>query len=422
MKPKDARPGVLYVSYDGLLEPLGESQVLGYLEHLAKLYRICLLTYEKPADARQLAKVAKMQQRCQVLGIQWKPMRYHKRPSLIATGWDVLRGCINGMIIAKREQISILHARSYVAAFMTMCIGKLTGIPFLFDTRGFWVDERVDGGLWASGSIMYRIAKKIEYELFSAATFTTCLTQSAKRIIVEKFKNVAPDRISVIPTCVNTNEFFPEKNANEKLFTLGYVGTVGNWYRFDLVLEVVRILFTEVPHSRFFIVNRNEHVLIKRMLKESGIDCNRVTLLSLDVSDVPAAIRSMSAGIVLCSTDKSNLGRVPTRFAEFLACGKPFMCNHGLGDLSEILASNRVGISVDCEMGDYRSSILELVNLSADLTISERARAVAIDSFSIMEGARTYQLAYDHLLSRFPPARKHPISEHRTNRSFRRHE
>ena len=42
--------GVLYISYDGLLEPLGQSQVFQYLQKLAEEHQILLLTYEKPED------------------------------------------------------------------------------------------------------------------------------------------------------------------------------------------------------------------------------------------------------------------------------------------------------------------------------------------------------------------------------------
>ena len=45
-----ARPAILYVSYDGMLEPLGQSQVLAYLERLADGYEVNLLSFEKPSD------------------------------------------------------------------------------------------------------------------------------------------------------------------------------------------------------------------------------------------------------------------------------------------------------------------------------------------------------------------------------------
>jgi hypothetical protein len=38
---------ILYISYDGILEPLGQSQVLSYQEILAKSHQIILISFEK---------------------------------------------------------------------------------------------------------------------------------------------------------------------------------------------------------------------------------------------------------------------------------------------------------------------------------------------------------------------------------------
>ena len=50
MSSRKISKGVLYISYDGMLEPLGKSQVLGYLKLLAKNRRIVLVSFEKPSD------------------------------------------------------------------------------------------------------------------------------------------------------------------------------------------------------------------------------------------------------------------------------------------------------------------------------------------------------------------------------------
>ena len=45
--------GVLYITYDGMLEPLGQSQILAYQEHLAKGRSIHILSFEKSKDWRE---------------------------------------------------------------------------------------------------------------------------------------------------------------------------------------------------------------------------------------------------------------------------------------------------------------------------------------------------------------------------------
>ncbi|MBA3241766.1 MAG: glycosyltransferase, partial [Acidobacteria bacterium] len=52
--------GILYISYDGMLEPLGESQVLAYLEKLALQWPIHLISFEKPSDWAVVGKHKKL--------------------------------------------------------------------------------------------------------------------------------------------------------------------------------------------------------------------------------------------------------------------------------------------------------------------------------------------------------------------------
>lgn len=147
MTDRGAWMGVLYISYDGMLEPLGQSQVLGYLEHLARDRPIHLLSFEKPEDWARQPERAAVQARIQAAGIHWHPRRYHKRPSAIATAWDICVGTISALWLVLWHRIRIVHARSYVAAVMAWLVTRVTPAKFLFDMRGFWADERVDGGL-----------------------------------------------------------------------------------------------------------------------------------------------------------------------------------------------------------------------------------------------------------------------------------
>jgi hypothetical protein len=67
---------VFYVSYDGLAEPLGRSQILPYLVRLAPLYRITLVSFEKSHDGQ-----AQLQTELAGHEIEWLPLSYHRSAS-----------------------------------------------------------------------------------------------------------------------------------------------------------------------------------------------------------------------------------------------------------------------------------------------------------------------------------------------------
>jgi hypothetical protein len=150
---------VLYISYDGVLEPLGESQVISYLDRLAANFRITLLSFEKPADLSERPRVADVERRLQARGISWIRLRYHKRPALLSTAFDVAVGIMRARRACRRAAVRIIHARSYVPALIALGARGGSGAAFLFDMRGFWVNEKVEAGHWKQGSVVYRVAK-----------------------------------------------------------------------------------------------------------------------------------------------------------------------------------------------------------------------------------------------------------------------
>lgn len=82
---------ILYISYDGMTDSLGESQVVPYVEGLTeKGWNFTIMSYEKPERYKLFGR--SMQERLRRKNIFWKRFRYHKRFSIFATLYDISRG------------------------------------------------------------------------------------------------------------------------------------------------------------------------------------------------------------------------------------------------------------------------------------------------------------------------------------------
>src|SRR4051812_3410679 len=81
---------VLHLCYLSLDDPLVQTQVVAYLAGLARSgHEIHLLTWETDlSPGRKRERRAELAAR----GIAWHGLRYHKRPSLPATVYDVVVG------------------------------------------------------------------------------------------------------------------------------------------------------------------------------------------------------------------------------------------------------------------------------------------------------------------------------------------
>jgi len=393
--------GVLYISYDGMLEPLGQSQVLAYLKPLAVGRRIHLISFEKSDDWANGSVRERIAQDIATAGIVWHPLRYHKRPSALATVWDIACGTMIGAWLVLRYRLRIVHARSYVSSVMALALKRLTGTKYIFDMRGFWADERVDGGLWPRRGKMFRVAKDFERRFLLAADHVVSLTHAA----VDEMRrfDYLQERMppfTVIPTCADLARFKPlPRDSAGLVFTLGYVGSVDLYYLFDEVAACFAQLLHMQPNARFLIVNRGQHTYIRERLVVAGVPCSNVELITVTHAEVPSQMSRMDAGIFFYQPSFSRTACAPTKLAEFLGCGIPCLGNVGVGDMSEVLEGEQVGVAIKSFDAVSRSTAMQqLLQLVAGSDTSARCVTAALRYFSLEEGVRSYDKIYRELL------------------------
>lgn len=396
---------ILYFSYDGILEPLGQSQVLRYLEQLSTKHEIYLVSYEKQEDWRDNAKRETLRAYMVEVGIKWFPLRYHKTPSGLATAFDIFQGLLISSWIVAKHRIQIVHARSYVPSVVALILKKIFAVKFIFDMRGFWADERVDGGLWPRDGRMYRVSKWFEKHFLLSADRVVSLT----KVAVEEMKTFSYlqgrlPKFELISTCADLNLFKPaninsEKEIKRHSFTLGYVGSVGVWYLFDETLKCFKELLLKIPDAQFHIYNIGGHDYIHERIAAMGIPTESIKIRSADHVGIAKAMQHIDAGIFFYKPMYSKLATAPTKLGEFLGCGVPCMGNTNVGDMTDILEAEHVGVALSSfDETSIRTGIEKLLLLTQKNDIKLRCRDVALRYFSLDSGVQEYDRIYSELL------------------------
>ena len=177
---------VLYISYDGMTDPLGQSQVIPYLSGLAKRgHRITVLSCEKRHH------FAVLRERCEAIfaesGIEWHHVPYGKRPPVLSTYIDLARMRRLGRRLFREGRFDIVHCRTILSTLIGHSLARRHGAKLIFDMRGFWADERVEGSLWNLSNPIYRglyeYFKRKERRFFREADLVITLTHRAKEFI-----------------------------------------------------------------------------------------------------------------------------------------------------------------------------------------------------------------------------------------------
>ena len=419
MSLKDKR--VLYISYNGMLDPLGQSQVIPYLRELSgQGIRFTLLSFERAGAFEQdgLEKCGHIERSLAEYGIEWHRLRYHRWPSLPATVYDILAGISYGQTLVRRNGIEMVHARSTVPAVIALGLKKLFGTKMIFDLRGLLADEYVDAGHWRKEGIKYRLTKSLELRCLGASDGVVTLTERIWPII-EKWPELRERVVAhqVIPCCVDLERFRFDAVARtqrraelqlEDKVVLVYSGSVGGWYLTEEMIGFFVAMLRERPNAHFLCLVTNGQDKVEAMLKEREIAPASYTIKSVSSEDVSSYLSASDVGIAFIKPCFSKFASSPTKNAEYLACGLPLIINSGIGDSDSLIRSEGVGALVtdftQVEYGAAETTILEMLEDPYQARL--RSREVAERLFDVSRiGLERYASLYDEVLFSAPHSR-----------------
>ncbi|MBT1686730.1 glycosyltransferase [Dawidia soli] len=380
---------VLYLSYDGLTDPLGQSQILPYLAGLAGAgHRISIISFEK--DDKLETGGERIRQFCRQNNLTWHPLRYHKRPPVFSTVYDVWCMRQSARKLHAQESFTIVHCRSYITALVGRWLKNRHAMRFVFDMRGFWADERVEGGLWNLNSPLYRrvynFFKRQEHKFLNDADAVTVLTVAARE---ELLSWGVADKITVIPCCVDLQLFDRRAVAaadtaawrtrlgiSPRAYVLLYLGSIGTWYLWNEMVLFFERLKKEHTEAKFLILTPDP---------EKVIPHPDFIVRTVSRQEVPTLISVADASVCFIKPSFSKKGSSATKMAEVLAMGVPVITNPGWGDVA-FLADKLNNLVVT----DPYAQQTPIIPVSSE----PGSNAFFTGFFSLEEGVRKYDVVY----------------------------
>ena len=212
---------VLYISYNGMLDPLGQSQVLPYLRELAKQgVHFTLLSFERASafETDGPDRCAVLKRQLAEANIEWHWLPYHEKPSMPATAYDVIVGTRYAQKLARQNKVEMVHARSHIPATIGLRLKRRLGVKLIFDLRGLMAEEYVDAEHWRRNGAPYRATKLMERRILSNADAVVTLTEKIWPIIKDweglRNREVVHE---VVPCCADLELFnFKEQDRQQR--------------------------------------------------------------------------------------------------------------------------------------------------------------------------------------------------------------
>lgn len=410
--PRKSAPRILYLTYDGLTDPLGQSQVLPYMIGLSERgYAITIISSEKPNRWEQIDQLKELTTAC---GIRWIHIPYTKSPPILSTLYDLWKIRRISKRLCLQEKFEIVHCRSYITSLVGLWLKRRFKLRFIFDMRGFYADERIDGGMWNQRKLIYkwiyRFFKNRESAFLEEADSTICLTQDAfKEIRTWRKIDHQPIPIQVIPCCVDPQLFHPEQDivaqasAREILglagneLVLSYVGAVGTWYLLDEMLDFFKRMLIVYPNARFLFISHEDAAMIRSKAKAREIPDSSILIHQVPHHQVPVYLSLSHVSIFFIKPVYSKKASSPVKLGEIMSMGIPIICNSNVGDTDRIIRESGAGAIVrSFSNDDYDFVIHDLPRL---LQLPKQGiRQAAVQLFSLSKGVDQYHQVYQKLI------------------------
>ncbi|HKB42847.1 MAG TPA: glycosyltransferase, partial [Chitinophagaceae bacterium] len=310
---------------------------------------------------------------------------------------DVYRMWKAAKKIHSKKKIKIVHCRSYISALVGLRMKKKFAMVFIFDMRGFWIDEKTEAGDWSTAKPVYRKVinyfRKKENEFYYSSDIIVTLTEAARHTII-KSKPELTDKIFVIPTCVNLDVFKPfqpniRKAIRKKLgipehaFVLLYSGGYGPNYNIHFLLQVFSKLKETNPETCLLILSKDGVTGL-----ETEKNTKNIFSATLPYTMVSDYLMAGDLGVINYADRFSVAGRSPTKLGEYWASGLPAVAPKGIGDVDQLFAIYKNGGIIYSDE-NFNDRLKEVIITDKDIL-----RSYAEDYFSLEKGIQLYKNIY----------------------------
>jgi len=250
-----------------------------------------------------------------------------------------------------RPQLLIVSVPRGEFAVGAHIASKIFRIKLIIDYRDEWEDFLINRSKLRLYRYVYKILKTLMTRIYMESDLVITVTHSfAKTLRLRNVKN-----IKILPNGADTIIFKPHNKANvrrklgikENDFVMVYSGTIGEYYRIDIVIKALAKLMNKYRNLKFIIVGNGPD--ISKVIKIAKIlkIYEKVLYLGVknDKKELVDILSSADVGIIPYDDNILWKDSLPAKFFEYCACGIPVIATvYSDSILADLIRENGIGL------------------------------------------------------------------------------
>jgi len=311
---------------------------------------------------------------------QWKTTRqvidgHFRGPfSRLPSPPERLPGCWNEAALLSRfikshygrDRCVVVHCRGEKAAALAIRIRQqLPNIRTVYDMRGLhYAEYGYEGDVASSrendsAPVRSKAAATRAIEMRAARDCDAMLCVSQRMADHVKREFAVPDaKIVVVPNHVPVDQYHQHLESRDRIrqqlglsdrFVVSYSGSLHPWQLPARGLELFRHM-QQLEPSAHYLVFTHEPEQMRALVRESRLEPGDVTVLRIGHFDVPRYLVASDVGLITRGLIEgprlADQVSCPVKFGEYLASGVPVIMSERVGDCSELLRRERVGVAL----------------------------------------------------------------------------
>ncbi len=354
--PSCTKPEIVFLIHREGLSPVVESVAATPLGMLHRHGYMIKLLFSNPlgffirTDSRRRWEAAQDAIRDRFPGPVDSVLSSHSR---LQWAWNDARGIQRWLSANLRQQSPwILHCRGPYATRIGLKLRTSSRIKVIQQIPGLAFAEQQ-----SETSEEIHGTREMEKQLAQETDALISVSEAMSAYLIREF-GISPEKITLIPNSVDIQRYAESQNRREPMrqrlnvedrFVVVFCGGVRWWQLADQGIEIFKAVQQLIPRA-YYLGLVTDVEKMQSLMARAGVAKKDFTLLRIGHGDVPDYLAA--ADISLMTRIESVASRIssPVKFPEYLASGLPVLIHPGIGDYSDLVHRESLGVVIPHEL------------------------------------------------------------------------